>query len=181
MFSSTFIDESGFMLNPTRRRTWALSGRAPVEKVTDTHARISVIGAITLTPGDQRADFIFDMLGDNANFKGQSVLAFLLLVHKRLNNPITVIWDSVGIHLSKPVTDYLFTNSAIVSEPFPPYAPDLNPVDSVWAYIKYGRLSNYTPIDLVELRKTITAELERLPTQPDLLHSFIRRTGLRVL
>lgn len=115
-----------------------------------------------------------------ANFSGQAVQAFLRLVHERLNNPITVIWDSIRIHLSKPVTDYLFTHSAIVSEPFPPYAPDLNPVDSVWAYIKYGRLSNYTPIDLVELRKTITAELDRLRTQPDLLHAFIRRTGLHV-
>ena len=176
-----FIDESGFMLNPTLRRTYAPSGRPSVEKVTDPHARISVIGAITLTPEDQRANFIFDMLSDNANFKGQSVLAFLRLVHERLNSPITVIWDSVRIHLSKPVTDYLFTHSAIVSEPFPPYAPDLNPVDSAWAYIKYGRLSNYAPIDLVELRNTITAELERLRTQPDLLHAFIRRTGLCVL
>jgi transposase len=118
--------------------------------------------------------------GDNANFKGQSVLAFLRLLHERLNNPITVIWDSVRIHLSKPVTEYLFGQRSIVSEPFR-YAPDLSPVDSVWAYIKYGRLSNYTPIDLVELRRTITAELERLRTRPDLLHAFIRRTGLHVL
>jgi putative transposase len=169
------------MLNPTRRRTYAPSGRPPVEKVTDPHARISVIGAITLTPENQRANFIFDMLRDNENFKGQSILSFLRLLHERLNKPITVIWDSVRIHLSKTVTEYVFTHSAIVSEPFPPYAPDLNPVDSVWAYIKYGRLPNYTPIDLVELREKITAELEHLRTQPDLLHAFIRRTGLRVL
>lgn len=63
-----FIDESGFMLNPTRRRTYAPSGRPPVEKVTDPHARISVIGAITLTPTDQRANFIFDMLSDDGEF-----------------------------------------------------------------------------------------------------------------
>ena len=99
---------------------------------------ISVIGAITLTPEDRRANFVFDMLGDNANFKGQSVLAFLRLLHDGLNNPITVIWDSVRIHLSKPITDYLFAQSAIVSEPFPPYAPDLNPVDSVWPTSNMG-------------------------------------------
>ena len=40
-----------------------------MEKVTDPHARISVIGGITLTTEDQRANFIFDMLGDDANFK----------------------------------------------------------------------------------------------------------------
>jgi hypothetical protein len=64
-----FIDESGFMLNPTRRRTYAPIGQPSVEKVTDLHARISVIGAITLTPESQRANFIFDMLRDNENFK----------------------------------------------------------------------------------------------------------------
>jgi hypothetical protein len=57
-----------------------------VEKVTDVHARISVIGAITITPEHQRANFIYDMLGDNANFKSQSILAFLRLLYQQLNS-----------------------------------------------------------------------------------------------
>jgi transposase len=173
-----FIDESGFMLAPTLRRTYAPSGQAPVEKVTDPHARISVIGAITLSPEYQRINLTFELSADNANFNGQSCAAFLRLLHERVKNPITVIWDSVGIHLSQPVADYLSRNGNIVSEPFPPYAPELNPVDAVWSHIKYGRLPNYTPFDLSELRKTITTELKRVQRQHHLLRAFIRRTRL---
>ena len=173
-----FIDESGFMLTPTLRRTYAPSGHAPVEKVTDPHARISVIGAITLTPECQRVNLTFDLSADNANFNGQSIAAFLRLLHERVNNPITVIWDSVRIHLSQPVADYLSRNGNIVSETFPPNAPELNPADGVWSHIKYGRLPNYTPFDLSELRRTVTTELKRLQRKPHLLHAFIRRTRL---
>jgi transposase len=173
-----FIDESGFMLAPTLRRTYAPSGRAPVEKVTDPHARISVIGAITLTPEYHGVNLTFDLSPDNANFNGQSIAAFLRLLHERVKHPITVIWDSVGIHLSQPVADYLSRNGSIVSETFPPNASELNPADGVWSHIKYGRLPNYTPFDLAELRRTLTTELKRLQRQPHLLHAFIRRTKL---
>jgi transposase len=45
-----FIDETGFMLEPTVRRTYAPCGKTPVIKVAEPHGRISVIGAITVSP-----------------------------------------------------------------------------------------------------------------------------------
>ena len=42
------MDQSGFMLQPTRRRTWALSGHTPIHKVWDRHDRLSVQAAVTL-------------------------------------------------------------------------------------------------------------------------------------
>jgi hypothetical protein len=56
--------------------------------------------------------------------------------------------------------------------------PELNPADGVWSHIKYGRLPNYTPFDLLELRNTVTSELKRLQREPHLLRAFIRRTRL---
>jgi transposase len=175
-----FIDETGFMLAPTLRRTYAPSGQSPVEKVTDPHARISVIGAITLTPEYQRVNLTFELSADNANFNGQSCAAFLRFLHEQVKHPITVIWDSVGIHLSQPVADFLSRNGNIVSETFPPNAPELNPADGIWSHIKYGRLPNYTPFDLFELRTTVTTELKRLQRHPHLLQAFIRRTRLNL-
>jgi putative transposase len=149
-----------------------------VVKATDPHARISVIGAITLTPEYQRVNLTFELSADNANFNEQSCAAFLRLLHEQVKHPITVIWDSVGIHLSQPVADFLSRNGNIVSETFPPNAPELNPADRIWSHIKYGRLPNYTPFDLSELRTTVTTELKRLQRHPHLLQSFIRRTRL---
>jgi len=175
-----FIDESGFMLAPTLRRTYAPSGHAPVVKVTDPHGRISIIGAITLSPECQQVNLTFQLSADNANFNGQSIAVFLRLLYERVRNPITVIWDSVRIHTAQPVADYLSANRQIVSEPFPANASELNPADGIWSYIKYGRLPNYTPVDLSELRNTVTTELERLQKEPHLLRAFIRRTKLNV-
>ena len=39
-----FVDETGFMLNPLVRRTFAPRGKTPVNRVADPHARISVVG-----------------------------------------------------------------------------------------------------------------------------------------
>ena len=175
-----FIDESGFMLAPTLRRTYAPSGHAPVAKVTDPHGRISVIGAITLSPECHQVNLTFQLSADNANFNGQSIAAFLRLLYGRVRNPITVIWDSVRIHLSQPVADYLSGNGQIASELFPANASELNPADGVWSHIKCGRLPNYTPFDLFELRNTVTSELKRLQREPHLLRAFIRRTRLNV-
>ena len=175
-----FIDESGFMLAPTLRRTSAPSGHAPVAKVTDPHGRISVIGAITLSPEGQHVNLTFQRSADNANFSGQSIAAFLRFLYERVRNPITVIWDSVRIHFAQPVADYLSGNGQIVSELFPAHASELNPADGVWSHIKYGRLPNYTPFDLSELRNTVATESQRLQREPHLLRAFIRRTRLNL-
>ena len=41
--SIVFLDESGFMLHPVVRRTWALRGQTPVLACWDRHERLSVI------------------------------------------------------------------------------------------------------------------------------------------
>jgi hypothetical protein len=39
-----FLDESGFMLQPVRRRTWAPSGQTPYHDAWDRHERLRVVG-----------------------------------------------------------------------------------------------------------------------------------------
>ncbi|NLS95686.1 MAG: IS630 family transposase, partial [Planctomycetaceae bacterium] len=175
-----FIDESGFMLAPTLRRTYAPRGRAPVQKVSDPHAKISVIAAIVVSPKHRTARLVHQLSEDNASFNGWNISTFLRLVCNEVKKPITVVWDSVRIHYAEPVKELLSGRSRIVLEQFPPNAAGLNPVDGIWSYIKYGRLPNYAPFDLRALRKTINAEMRRLKKRPDLLFSFIHRTGLKL-
>jgi transposase len=106
------------------------------------------------------------------------VVPFIEHVRHKVRGPITLLWDQIPIHRAKPVTDYLTRHRRLVVEPFPQYAPELNPVDNVWSYVKYNRLPNYTPRNLDELRKRITAEFYRLQRRPDLLRSFFKHTGL---
>ena len=74
--------------------------------------------------------------------------------------------------------DFLKVKPSIEAVALPPYAPELNPVDLVWSYVKYGRLANYCPYDLNELRTTLTAEFVRLKRKQKLLKSFLAHTGL---
>jgi transposase len=173
-----FVDEAGFMLDPVRRRTWAPRGCAPVLKVPDTHGRISVIGAITISPKQRHFAFHFRLLENNANFHGNSVVPFIEAVRRKIRGPFTLLWDQIRIHYAEPVKHYLAAHPSIVVEPFPPYAPELNPVDYVWGHVKNARLPNYTPPDLDELRKHVTEELRRLQKQPKLLKAFFAHTHL---
>lgn len=173
-----FIDEAGFMLSPVVRRTWAPRGQTPVIKLSRPHDRISVIGAITIRRKDRRFGFHFQLSHDNANFRGHSVVAFVENLRRKVRSPITVIWDQISIHWGQPVKDYLATHQTVVAEPLPPYAPELNPVDLVWSYVKYGRLANYCPRDVIELRHRLIDELSKVKRKPKLLEGFFRHTGL---
>jgi transposase len=174
-----FVDETGFMLSPTVRRTFAPRGKTPVVRVADPHARISVIGAITLDPRRQRVGLVYNMLGDNANFRGPGVAYFVEKLHKEIGGvPLTILWDRITIHSCEEMEKCLKRASNVVVEAFPPYTPKLNPADGIWGYIKYGRLPNYTPPELDVLRTTITAELDRLRQEEELFRSFIRHSKL---
>jgi transposase len=173
-----FVDEAGFMLGPLIRRTWAPRGQTPVLKVSAPHERISAIGAIAISPRRKRFSFYFHLLEDNANFRGHSIVPFIEDVRRKLRGPITLVWDSIPIHFSSPVKRYLGLHRNIVVEPFPPYAPELNPVDNVWSYAKYGRLANWCPANLADLRECVTKELRRLQYRQHLIRAFFNRTGL---
>jgi hypothetical protein len=173
-----FVDEAGFMLDPLVRRSLAPGGKPPVLRVADPHARISVIAGITVDPRRERVGLVYNMLGDNANFRGPGVAYFVGLLHAEVVGPLTVLWDRITIHSCEQVQRCLGGLPDIVAEPFPPHAPKLNPADGIWGYIKYGRLPNYTPPDLDMLRATVTGELDRLRQEERLLRSFIRHSKL---
>lgn len=173
-----FVDEAGFMLEPTVRRTWAPKGCTPVLHIADPHHRISVIGAITISPRYKGFCFYFHLSPDNTNFRGPSLVAFLGVLRRKMPGPITLLWDEIPIHRALAVRRFLHEHRTIVVEEFPPYAPELNPVDYVWSYVKYARLANYCPPNLDILRERITDEFQQLQKRPDLLTSFFGATGL---
>jgi transposase len=173
-----FIDESGFLLMPNLRRTFAPRGQPPIIKTADPHGRISVIGALTISPIQKQPHFVYHTLPDNANFNSESVVRFLEMIRKQLSGPFTVLWDAIPIHCSQLVDQYLEQHPNFVIERFPAYVPEFNPVDKVWLYLKYNRLPNYAPTSLDELRDRLTDELDNLRNKQKLLASCIRRVAL---
>jgi transposase len=174
-----FLDESGYMLTPTVRRTWAPRGQTPVLSCWDRRDRLSAISALTVSPGAGRVNLYFDVLADNANVTAADVIDFLDRLRGRLRAPLTVVWDGSNTHSrSAAVRAYLADHPEVVAETLPPYAPDLNPDEWVWGWSKYGRLANLAAADTGWLRDHVIGDLIDLKARPHLLHSFIRGAGL---
>ena len=174
-----FLDESGFMLTPTVRRTWAPQGQTPLLSCWDRRDRLSAISCITVSPQQARLNFYFTVLPDNRNAKAADIVAFLRQLKGQLGGPFTVIWDGSNIHSrSKEVRAYLAKHSEIVAETLPGYAPELNPDEGVWGWTKYGRLANLAATNTLELRRRIEDEFKQLRENRQLLGSFIWEADL---
>jgi transposase len=171
-----FLDESGFFLTPTVRRTLAPRGQTPVLSAWDRRDRWSAISCITVSPVAARPGLYFDLHGHT--IRGPDVVAFLAELHRRLG-PLTVVWDRNQIHSkSKVVKAWLAKHPGVVAEDFPGYVPDRNPDEGVWGWAKYGRLANLAASDKGELWDHVVEELVTVKHRPDLLRGFIRQTEL---
>ncbi len=174
-----FLDESGFMLTPTVRRTWAPQGQTPLLSCWDRRDRLSAISCITLSPQRARPNFYFNLLADNKNVKAQDIVAFLRQLKSELGGPFTVVWDGSNVHSrSSLVKAYLTKHPEIVAETLPGYAPEANPDEGVWSWTKYGRLANLAAATTADLRECIQAEFAVLKKDRQLLNSFVQGADL---
>lgn len=171
-----FVDESGFFLTPTVRRTLAPRGKTPILAAWDRRDRLSAISAITVSPVAARPNLYFEV--HPAHVRGPEVVSFLADLHRRLG-PLTVIWDRGPIHdKAVIVRAWLANHPGVVTEKFPGYVPDLNPDEGVWGWTKYGRLANLAADDTDQLWDRVADELTTLKSSPELLRGFIRETRL---
>jgi transposase len=175
-----FLDESGFMLTPTLRRTWAPRGSKPVLHCWDRRDRLSAISCITVSPRAGRLNLYFDLLSHNVH--GEDVVAFLRRLKAQLGGPLTVLWDGSNVHSkAKVVKAFLAEHPEIVAENLPAYAPELNPDEMVWGWSKNGRLANLAAEDTDQLAEEVIDELLYLRKNRHLLVSFLAKAGFRLV
>jgi transposase len=176
-----FLDESGYMLTPTVRRTWAPRGSKPVLDCWDRRDRISAISALTVSPERGRLDLVFDLMPDNRNVRAEDVVEFLEKLRRRLPNGFTVLWDGSTIHRKSSLVDaYIWRHPEIKTERLPAYTPEVNADEYVWGWSKYGRLANLAAENTDVLRDYVIDQLVHLQEHPELLASFIDKTKLRL-
>jgi transposase len=59
----------------------------------------------------------------------------------------------------------------------PTYAPELNPVETVWSHLKRG-VGNLAACTLDQLAVIIRTRLKQMQYRPGLLDAFVTHTGL---
>jgi transposase len=93
-----------------------------------------------------------------------------------------VIWDGSPIHTGQPIKDFLAQGAAkrLHLERLPGYAPDLNPDEGIWNYLKRVELKNRCCADLAELRPELRRATERLRHKRQIIRSCSAHCGYSV-
>jgi transposase len=166
------IDETGVFLNPLVRRSWAVRGNTPVIGGDGGHRKkVSVIGAVSVSPTARRLGLYFATRPDGF-FTADAVVPFLRDLLKHLRGKVVVVWDRGPNHAGPLIRAFLQRNTRLTLERLPPYAPDLNPVEVVWSWLKYGQLANYVPDGIKVLDNEILDRLIELKCDPNLLRNL---------
>ena len=82
------------------------------------------------------------------------------------------------MHKGPHVRQVLEENPRLTIEQFPPYCPDLNPIEPVWGWIKYAKLANFCPRTLKELAGKVAGVIVKARENISLLNRFVRAAGL---
>ena len=130
--------------------------------------KVSVIGAVSVSPATQHGGLYFATLPDGF-FTAKAVVGFLRDLLKHLRGKVVVVWDGGGNHKGPLIRAFLRRNRRLTLERLPAYAPDLNPVEAVGSWLKYGQLANYVPDGVPALDKEVVDRLIGLKSDPDLL------------
>ena len=170
------IDETGMMLQPVVRRTWAPRGQTPGMYCWDRHDRLSVLGGLSLAPRAARLGLYFRGHGQNMTAPGLETL--LRNVRPQLRRPLTIVLDRWSVH--RKTAKSLEADRRFEFEWRPACAPDLNPVEYVWNRTKYTDLANYVPEDVIELECAVDCCLQTTRKAPELLRSFFHAAELEL-
>jgi transposase len=177
--SLVFMDESGLLMAPLRRRSWAVCGCPPrMEQKARHREKVSVAGALCLTPGRDRLTLALQTRA-NGYYNNVAVAEFLRGAVQWLNAPLVVIWDGGTMHKGDPIRQLVAESQGrLILERLPAHAPDLMPVEQVWAWLKYDRLCNFAPQDAHDLNKAIMRELDPIRDDQPRLQNFFRASRL---
>ena len=154
---------------PLVRRTLAPRGKPPVlyhsKKFRD---KVSLMGALTISP--RRGSLGFYCSGvPNQSYDDHAVAWFLRQLLRHQRGKILLLWDRSPIHRGTEVRALLTAHPRLIIEELPAYAPELNPVEFIWSYLKYGKLSNLSVHGVEELAKVLHRELRLLKKDQKLL------------
>ena len=173
------MDESGLLMAPLLRRSWAPRGHPSESKYKKGHReKVSVAAALWLPPLRDRLYLAYQPL-INGYFSNVEVAEFLSGAVQGLPGPVIALWDGGTMHMGDPIRTLVAeAKGRLDIEPLPAHAPELMPVEFLWRWLKYGRLCNFAPRDARHLNEAVVRELDAIRDNQVLLSSFFHQSDL---
>ncbi|MCY2954669.1 MAG: transposase [Planctomycetota bacterium] len=169
------MDESGFLLIPTRRRTWGPQGQTPNICYSYRHDRISTLAALSLSAVRPRVGLYVRFQPEN--FRAVHVPALLAASVGALACTRHSDLSESKIHRG-PFIDHVREDfPRLQIQRFPACAPQLNPVEPVWGDFK-NHTANSLPQDTQDIRNRLHANTRRVRRSPSRLRAFILASDL---
>lgn len=163
---------------PLVRSGWSPIGQTPiVSHRTRSHRKVSAIAALSVSPKQRRRRLFFRLHRDR-NIDAAAIVAFLHQLCCHYPGRFIVVWDRLCAHRGRKVAKFLASNPRVTTESFPPYAPELNPVEYVWGHLKYHSLANQVSQTVEELAANASRHSRQLQRDCALLKSFLQHSGL---
>ncbi|GEM50131.1 hypothetical protein DC3_57660 [Deinococcus cellulosilyticus NBRC 106333 = KACC 11606] len=166
-------DEVGSSLKTLRGMTWAKKGKTPVLPTHGHWDNLSTIGGMTI------GGKVYQQCYSHA-IRAVQVVKFFKHLLRHMDGPLVLLLDNARIHRAKLVQTFLKseTGKRITIFHTPPYAPEFNPIEWLWSWIKRMRIQNLCPKNLVELKQGWNLGFRQVRSRPDLIRSFFRASSL---
>jgi DDE superfamily endonuclease len=175
-----FFDESGISLIPPVRRTWSVRGRTPILRHRYHWKRASMAAALGYHTGSTKARLCFHLQQDA--YDTDSLIGVLeQLKAFYAGQQVVLLWDGLSSHWSHKMRAHLEKQGAWLRvERLPAYAPNLNPVEFLWANLKGmgGELANFTGDTVAEVAGQAHHGIQRVCDSDTLVAGFLAHTGL---
>jgi hypothetical protein len=173
-----FFDESGISLIPPVRRTWSPRGRTPILRHRMAWKRASMAAALGYWPDGTKARLCFHLQADS--YDTDSLISVLeQLADFYRGQRVVLLWDGLSSHWSHKMCAHLDTQRDwLTVERLPAYAPELNPVEGLWANLKGGELANFAGDTIAQVADQAQHGIQRICDSDNLALGFLAHTGL---
>jgi transposase len=113
------------------------------------------------------------------SIKAPQIIEFLQHLQRHLRRRLLVIWDGLPGHRSIAVREFVASQGKRLTLEFlPGYAPELNPVEHIWGYLKSREIPNLCPRELWQLSDAAKRALRRMRRRPALVTAFWKQADL---
>jgi transposase len=165
-------------MGPLVRRSWQPRGQTPVLVQRGRRLeKVSAIAALCVSPRRDRVQLYF-RLHPKTEVRARQVIAFLHQLNQELKGPCVLVWDRLNAHRAKRTAQFVASVHHLHTFFLPAYAPELNPVEYAWGYLKMNPLANRPTFESDELAALTRRHTRALQRDEPLLRSFLHHRPL---